>query len=234
LVRFLESRTILEGSKAAWPVCLGYVPIGLAFGVLAQKNGLEPLAIGLMSLLVFAGSSQFIAVSMLASQAGAPAIIATTFMVNLRHLLMSSALAVFCKGQAGTKLTLFAYGVTDESFAINYNYFRSGAWNLDRALVVNHTTNLAWIASTVAGGYAGQVIPAGALGIDYVLIAMFMALLAMQLKGAVHWLTAGFAGATAVGLALVLPGNVHVVLASAGAAALGAILRKRCARGGRT
>jgi hypothetical protein len=54
-----------EGLNAGWPICLGYLPIGMAFGVLAQKAGLTPLQIGLMSVLVFAGSSQFIAVSML-------------------------------------------------------------------------------------------------------------------------------------------------------------------------
>jgi predicted branched-subunit amino acid permease len=54
-----------QGLKAGWPICLGYFPIGLAFGVLAQQAGLHPIEIGLMSLLVFAGSSQFIAVSML-------------------------------------------------------------------------------------------------------------------------------------------------------------------------
>ena len=50
-----------RGVAAAWPICLGYLPIGLAFGVLAQKAGLSPLQIGLMSVFVFAGSSQFIA-----------------------------------------------------------------------------------------------------------------------------------------------------------------------------
>ena len=54
-----------DGLRAAWPICVGYVPIGLAFGVLAQKAGLSALAVGLMSALVFAGSSQFIAVAML-------------------------------------------------------------------------------------------------------------------------------------------------------------------------
>ena len=60
-----------EGIKAGWPICLGYFPIGLAFGVLAQKAGLHPVEIGLMSLLVFAGSSQFVAVSMLSGGASA-------------------------------------------------------------------------------------------------------------------------------------------------------------------
>ena len=82
---------VVQGLMAAWPICLGYIPIGLAFGVLAQKAGLSVLEIGSMSIFVFAGSSQFIAVSMLSTGAGAASIIVTTFMVNLRHLLMSLA-----------------------------------------------------------------------------------------------------------------------------------------------
>jgi hypothetical protein len=89
-----RSTVLPEGLSAGWPICLGYLPIGTAFGVLAQKAGLTPLQIGLMSIMVFAGSAQFIAVSMLAVGASAPAIIATTFVVNLRHVLMSSALAI--------------------------------------------------------------------------------------------------------------------------------------------
>ena len=91
-----KSKSIaVEGLTAAWPICLGYIPIGLAFGVLAQKAGLGAMEIFLMSLLVFAGSSQFIAVSMLDGGAALTSIILTTFTVNLRHLLMSSALAVY-------------------------------------------------------------------------------------------------------------------------------------------
>ena len=62
---------IREGLSVAWPVCLGYFPIGLSLGVLAQKAGLAPWQMALMSLLVFAGGSQFIAVAMLGSGASA-------------------------------------------------------------------------------------------------------------------------------------------------------------------
>ena len=85
---------IWQGLTTGWPICLGYIPIGLAFGILAQQAGLTPIQIGIMSLVVFAGSSQFIAISMLSSGANLPSIVATTFMVNLRHLLMSSAVSI--------------------------------------------------------------------------------------------------------------------------------------------
>jgi predicted branched-subunit amino acid permease len=126
-----------DGLSAGWPICLGYLPIGLTFGVLAQKAGLSPIQIGLMSILVFAGSSQFITVSMISAGASAAAIITTTFVVNLRHVLMSSALAVFLRSAHRGLLALCACGVTDGSFAVNLPRFNAHNWSLGRALVVN-------------------------------------------------------------------------------------------------
>ncbi len=216
-----------EGLKAGWPIGFGYLPVGMAFGVLAQKSGLNVLEIGMMSLIVFAGSSQFIAVSMISEGASIIAIIMTTFVVNLRHLLMSSALAVRLGRRSRLKLTLFGYGVTDESFAVNFSRFQSGDWNLKRCLVVNHSANLVWILCTMAGGFGGQYIPEGALGLDYALIAMFICLLVYQLKDWVTVLTAAISGALAVLLALLVPGNSYIVIAAVIAATAGVIVRRR-------
>lgn len=152
-------RILKEVFEAAWPICVGYFAIGVAFGVLAQKAGLKPLEIGLMSVFVFAGSAQFIAVSMLSSGAAAASVILTTFVVNIRHLLMSSSLAVHLNGCSRRFLFLYAYGITDESFAVNTMRFREGRWNAYNALAVNHIANVVWVGSTVAGGFAGQFIP---------------------------------------------------------------------------
>jgi len=219
-----------EGLTAGWPICLGYLPIGMAFGVLAQKAGLTPLQIGLMSILVFAGSSQFIAVSMLTAGASAPAIITTTFVVNLRHMLMSSALAVYLRSIHRGLLALYAYGVTDESFAVNLPRFNAGTWSLPRALVVNHAANLTWFISTVTGGIGGRFIPEGAFGIDYALVAMFICLLIYQIRELIHLLTAVMAGLAAAGLALLFPGNSYIVSASVVAATLGVVLRRKVIR----
>lgn len=213
------------GMAAAWPICLGYLPIGLAFGVLAQKAGLNVYQIGLMSVFVFAGSSQFIAVSMLANSASILSIVGTTFIVNLRHLLMGSSLAVLLHKEKRWKLSLFAYGVTDESFAVNYTGFVSGGLDFNRALIVNHSANLVWIASTISGGVFGHLIPEHALGIDYALIAMFICLLIFQLRRRIHLLTAATAGVIAVALSLVVPGNMYIVAASILAAALGVLFK---------
>lgn len=215
------------GMAAAWPICLGYAPIGLAFGVLAQKAGLTPLGIGLMSVIVFAGSSQFIAVSMLAGGASMISIVATTFIVNLRHFLMSSALAIYLKNSDRKKLTFFSYGVTDESFAVNLTRFKESSWDLNSALVTNYTANITWLITTVLGGFSGQFIPAHAFGIDYALVAMFICLLVFQLRGILYIITAVIAGILAVILSILIQGNSYIVIASMTAAAIGVVLKKR-------
>jgi len=216
-----------EGLVAAWPVCLGYSAIGLALGVLAQKAGLAPWQIGLMSLLVFAGSSQFIAVSMLAGGATAASIILTALIVNLRHLLMSSALSVHLKKLDRRLIPLFAYGVTDESFAVNMTRFREGDWDWQRSLWVNHTANLAWVLSTVLGGMSGQFVPPGAFGLDFALPAMFIGLLLFQLKDYEYLFVAIFAGLLAVLISLITGGFLHILTGALLATLVGVLVRRR-------
>jgi len=223
---------VKEGVKAAWPICLGYFPIGLSLGVLAQKGGLSPWQVGLMSILVFAGGSQFIAVAMLGSGASIPAIVTTTFMVNLRHLLMSSALAVHFPGISRRFLALFAYGVTDESFAVNMVRFNRGGWDRRSALTLNQAGNLTWFVSTVAGVYVGQFIPSGTLGIDYALTGMFICLLVFQLRGPIFAATALLAAVCSVVAYLWLPGNAYVIVASSVAATAGFMLKRSLRRRG--
>ncbi len=216
-----------EGLLAAWPICLGYVPIGLAFGVLAQKAGLTTAEIAMMSVFVFAGSAQFIAVSMLSAGATTLAVIATTFMVNIRHLLMSSALSVFLRKTGRFKLTLLAYGVTDESFAVNMGRFHEHRWDIHRALIVNQSANAVWIASTIMGGYGSRFIPERAFGLDYALTAMFICLLVFQLRGRIYLLVALIAAVVAVVTALRIPGNSYIILSAVTAASLGVVFKTR-------
>jgi 4-azaleucine resistance transporter AzlC len=223
----MEQKRILKlGTTAAWPICLGYFPVGLALGVLAQQAGIPVWAVGVMSVLVFAGSAQFIGVAMFAAGASTLSIILTTFVVNLRHVLMSSALAVFLHGVNRWFLTLFAYGITDESFAVNMTHFRKGQWNRWSALIVNHLSNLVWVLSTVTGALVGQFIPQGAFGIDYALPGMFICLLVYQLHEKIYILTGMLAALISVIWYLFIPGNSYIVGASISAATLGFIAKQ--------
>ncbi len=213
-----------HGAAVAWPICLGYIPIGLALGVLAQQTGLPWWAVAMMSILVFAGSAQFICVAMLAAGASISAIIFTTLIVNLRHMLMSSALAVYLPQINSRFLALFAYGITDESFAVNMTRFRDSGWDRWRALAVNHISNLVWIVATVTGSLVGQLVPQGAFGVDYALTGMFICLLVFQLNGRIYIITGLLAALISVGWYLLIPGDSYIVGASVTAATLGYFL----------
>jgi len=219
-----------QGAIAAWPICLGYFPVGLAFGALAHQAGLHPWAVGLMSMLVFAGSAQFIAISMLTAGASPVSIVLTTLIVNLRHTLMSSALAVYLQGINRWFLALFAYGITDESFAVNMTRFRNGGWDRRQALVVNHLSNGAWVASTICGALAGQFIPSGSYGINYALTGMFISLLSFQLLNRVYVLTGLVTGVISVTWYLFVPGNSYIICASMGGATIGYFLTRRAGK----
>ena len=224
------SSVLGQGATVAWPICLGYIPIGLALGVLAQQTGLSWWAVALMSILVFAGSAQFICVAMLAAGASIPAIIFTTLIVNLRHVLMSSALAVYLPRVNHRFLALFAYGITDESFAVNMARFRDSGWDRWQALAVNHISNLVWILATITGSLVGQLLPQGAFGIDYALTGMFICLLVFQINGRIYIMTGLLAALISVCWYLLIPGDSYIVGASVCAATLGYFLQCRYRR----
>ena len=112
-------KDFLRGMRFALPIVLGYLPIGFAFGVLGMQAGMTPATVGLMSLLVYAGSSQLIAAGLLAAGTGTAGIILAVFVVNLRHLLMSAALTPHLKHWTRLEQAWFSYELTDESFAAN-------------------------------------------------------------------------------------------------------------------
>ncbi len=222
----VSNQNLRQGIAAAWPICLGYFPVGLALGVLASQAGLPWWAVAMMSILVFAGSAQFICVAMLATGATTWSIILTTLVVNLRHALMSSALAISLKKINRWFLTFFAYGITDESFALNMARFRSGNWNRWRALIVNQLANAVWIISTVTGTLIGQFIPKGAFGIDYALPGMFICLLVLQLHSRIFVLTGVLAFCISIAWYLLIPGDSYIIGASISAATLGFFLKR--------
>jgi len=212
-----------DGFLAAWPICLSYLPLGLAFGVTAAQAGFTLLEIGLMSLIVYGGAAQFIAVSMMAARAPLAAVIATSSLVNLRYLLMSSALAAHLKRMSKAGLALFASGITDGTFLVNISKFSAGPWDPVRGLAVNHIPQLAWVLGSVLGAGLGQAVPAGAAGLDFALPALFISLLVSQAKSPASILTAISAGLAALVFSHVLPGQIYVLLGAAAGATLGRI-----------
>lgn len=218
----LLSRSCIKGAQRALPVVLGYVPIGFAYGVLAGKSGLSEVNILLMSLLVFAGSAQFIAVGLFASGTGPAAIMLTTFVVNLRHMLMAAALAPYLEGWRRRYLAFFSYELTDETFALHSSRAMELRECRTEVLSLNVTAQLSWLLGTVFGivasGLIGDVKP---LGLDYALAAMFIGLLVGQCENKIRVLTALISGAMATGLYLLGLHQFHIIFATIIGATLG-------------
>jgi 4-azaleucine resistance transporter AzlC len=215
------------GVAQALPIVLGYLPIGIAFGILAQRAGISIINTLLMSLLVYAGSSQLIAVGLL--EAGVPtlSIVLTTFVVNLRHLLMSAALSPFLKRWRKPELAAFAYELTDETFALHSARVASEGLNKAEVFGTNMASQAAWILGSGLGSAVGQLIEdSTAFALDYVLPAMFIALLVMQIKDRTQVAVAGLTGVVAAGLLLAGVSQWNVMLATLIGATVGVVIEK--------
>jgi 4-azaleucine resistance transporter AzlC len=217
----------MTGALQATPIVLGYVPIGLAFGVLAQKAGIAPAAALAMSVFVYAGSAQLIAVGMISAGASPLAIVLTTFVVNLRHLLMAAALSPYLRRWSRRALAVFAYELTDETFAVHVTRFAAlpdEVPSRSAVLVTNATAQAAWLLGTGLGVALGSAIAdVRPYGLDYALPAMFIALLVLQVKGRLDVLVALLAGALSVGLHLAGIQQWNVLAATVVGALLGAL-----------
>jgi 4-azaleucine resistance transporter AzlC len=216
-----------SGVSQAIPIVMGYLPIGLAYGVLAQKAGLSPLNTLLMSIIVYAGSSQLIAVGLISAGAPPLSIVLTTFVVNLRHLLMSAAVAPFLRRWSKLKLAVFAYELTDETFAVHSARFTAEGPNFAEAIATNATSQVAWVTGTGLGILVGNgITDVRPLGLDYALPAMFIALLVLQISDRVQIAVAVMSGALSVGLLLAGLDQWSVMIATVLGAAIGVALEK--------
>ncbi|OLN26377.1 AzlC family protein [Desulfovibrio sp. DV] len=176
------SEALRKALSLTLPIALGYVPVGMAYGVLAGKAGLSALNVLLMSILVYAGSAQLVAVGLFAAGATAAALVATTFAVNLRHVLFSAAMAPLLTGWRKRELAAFAFELTDESFALHAARFGRG--DRDKAVTqwINVLAQASWVGGTALGVALGDVLGDGrAFALDFALPGMFLALLAGQL-----------------------------------------------------
>jgi 4-azaleucine resistance transporter AzlC len=223
---------ILRGVKAGVPVAVGYVPMAMAFGVLATHTGLSVLQAGAMSMFVYAGASQFAALGLLAGGASALAIILATLVLNFRHFLMSVALSrriPLARGRgARSALAPFVlgFGITDETFVVACLDHALGPWFF---LGVAATAYLAWLSGTLIGAGFSSLIPAVvARGMGVALYAMFIAILVPGVKSS--WLNGMVAVAGALiawGASHVLPGlppGWRIVIAILVASAIGALI----------
>lgn len=171
----------MNGLKHGGTIALGYMPAAVTFGFLAQSTGLTLMEAFMMSSFVFAGAAQYTALGLISAGTGALEIIITTFVLNIRHLLMSASLHEKAEPDHPVIKAGYAFGITDEVFAVtstNKDKISSGY-----IYSVFLTAYASWVFFTVAGHSAGDLLPAFLqTSLSFAIYALFLALLLPPLK----------------------------------------------------
>lgn len=226
--------TFKQGVRDCLPTLLGYISIGFAFGVVGVASNLSVFEVFLLSLLVYAGSAQFIFCGLYMAGAPMSAIIITVFIVNLRHLLMSLTVAPHFTQYSALRNIGFGTLLTDETFGVAVTKLAKekqlgGNW-MDG---LNVTAYVVWVAVCTLGGLLGAFLPdAERFGLDFALVAMFAALLILNLQVVartqlMQYVTLiGIVGLLLYGLLHIMPSHMAVLVSTLIGATIGVLREK--------
>ena len=220
-----DKQRIKEGIRIALPVCIGVLPVGISYGLLARQSGLSFWQTVAMSVFVLAGSAQIMACGMLVQGAAFPMIILAVFFLNLRHTIMSSSIFSRMKDIKLFDKVLLAYAVTDESFALfSLNSDRKD----DQSFLfgINFIIASTWFFATFIGALAQAALPpivTKSMGIA--LYAAFAAILVPKLSLSrslvlVVLITMGFNSV----FSLIMPRGIALVVSMLSGAGAGVFL----------
>lgn len=225
-----RSTEFLRGVRDIVPMLIGAMPFGIIYGTLAAGAGLDAWQTLGMSLLVFAGSAQFIAITLLGGGAGVAVVLLTTLVVNLRHALYSATLQPFVRYLPRRWRLLLAFWLTDEAFAVvQHRYAEEDDsplkhWYFLGAALAMY---LSWVSYTLVGVVFGQAVPnLAAWGLDFAMLATFIGIVVPMLRNRPQVAAALVAGAVAVACQG-LPYKLGLMVAALVGIVVGVVLERR-------
>lgn len=173
----------LENLGIAMPLCLSYLPIGIACGILLHAAGMNFLLTLLVSILVFSGGAQFILASLLVIDAPISTIFMTLFFLELRYALLGSSLSKYFTNESPQMVLAFSFSMNDENYAVNYLKFVTDKhWTARDALMVEHYSLISWAGGNMIGGLIGNMISIDLNIVDFALTALFLYMIVMQVQ----------------------------------------------------
>jgi 4-azaleucine resistance transporter AzlC len=213
---------VLEGLRDASPVVVAYVPIAMTFGVLSVSHGIPWLLTVFISIWVYAGGAQFMLVSLALSGVSAISAVLTVLLVNLRHVLYGTALGPMFQSWTEPKKWLFAFGLTDEVFAVTSGRMASVTASPWRQVPFAFTCYASWVAGTAAGGALGRAVPPGIADVlGFALTALFIALLFLGPLSGPHMAAAIIGAALSTAADLFHLGSIGIIVGAVAGATLG-------------
>lgn len=175
------SGEVRKGVQSGISIAIGYAPIALTFGLLAKTTGLTIGETVLMSLLVFAGAAQYISLSLLTLGTGIFEIVLTTFIVNIRHFLMSTSLNEKWDDEQAANKVILSFGITDETFSVAA--VREEKVTSGYMLGLISVSYASWVICSGLGHLIGASLPQTLQeSMSVALYAMFVGLLVPSMK----------------------------------------------------
>ena len=162
------------------PIMAGYMVLGMGFGILLKINGYGVLWVLAMSIFVYAGSMQYVGISLITGGASIISTALTTLMVNARHLFYGISMIQRYKG-AGLKKLYLMFALTDETYSLVCNGdYPEGAIPHEYYFLVSLCDQIYWVIGSVMGSLIGSVITFNTEGIDFAMTALFVTVFVEQ------------------------------------------------------
>lgn len=209
-------REILSAAiRVTVPVLMGYLAIGMAFGLMLQSVGYgAPWAL-LMSLTIYAGSGQYLGVSLLATGASLPQVAFLTLMINFRHLVYGLSMLEKFRGMGKRKFYMI-FSLTDETYALLSSVkVPEGIRAHDYYFTIAMLNQSYWVLGSVLGSLLGAALGIDTTGVDFAMTALFLVIAVGQWKKAESHLPA-LLGAAATLVGLLLAGAENMLLPALG------------------
>ena len=207
----MKTSALRAAFPATVPVMTGYFCLGFAYGLLMVSQGFSPLWPVLMSLVVYGGSIQFLAVSLLLSAFAPVAAFFLSFMVNARHIFYGLSMLESYRGTGAARLPLVAL-LTDETFSVVSSTLPpEGVSRRDYCLWVSLLDYSYWVGATAVGALFGNFLRFNTAGMDFALTALFVVLFLEQWKKKENRFS-GLAGIGCAALALAVFGAENMVI----------------------
>jgi 4-azaleucine resistance transporter AzlC len=217
----------VAGLKDGWPMFLAYVPIAMLWGTLAAAKGFSVLEALLMSALLYAGASQFVAIEMWVDPLPIFLMIFTIFIINIRHILYAASISRHMGGIQKKWHPFLMYVLTDEAWALLERKALTQPLTLGYYVGVAVPLWPTWFISSALGAYIGRKLPDPALiGLDFAFAAMFIAILAGFWKGPRTGVVLIVSSLVAVLAKTYIAGAWYIVLGGLAGVAVAAFLHK--------
>ncbi len=223
----MSRKSLAAAFPVTVPVLMGYLAIGMAFGLMLQSAGYGVAWAFLMSLTIYAGSGQYLGVSLLASGAPLTQVAFLTLMINFRHLVYGLSMLEKFRGMGPRKLYMI-FSLTDETYALlSSAQAPAGVREHDFYFSVALLNHSYWIAGSVIGSLAGAALGFDTTGVDFAMTALFLVIAVGQWRAAGSHLPALLGGAATL-VSLLLVGAEDMLLPALGVIVFAlALLRSR-------